>query len=101
MRGERVNRYSGRILILLSLTALLCVLSGYFQAPQADEGSAAHIFQLSIAALLPTILLFVVTADWKHGWRSGRPLVFTGAVVTLAFAALYYLAHRFYLAHSR
>jgi cytochrome bd-type quinol oxidase subunit 2 len=101
MRGEQINRYSSKALIVLSITALLCVLSGYFQPPQADEGSAAHIFQLSIVALVPTILLFVATADWKRPWRTGRPLVFTAAVVVLAFMALYYLEHRFYLAHYR
>ncbi len=97
----RINRYSAKALIVLSLTALLCVFSGYFQAPQPDEGSAAHIFQLAMVALGAAILLFVATADWKRPWRSGRPLVSTAAVVVLAFMALYCLEHRFYLEHYR
>jgi len=63
MRGQQINRVSGTVLIVLSLTALLAVLSGYIQPPQPDEGAAAHIFQLSILALVPMILLFLATAD--------------------------------------
>lgn len=103
MRGERINRVSGIVLIVLSLTALLTVLSAYrvsfkpfsitTQPPQADEGTQAHIFQLSIVALAPMILLFLATADWKRPLRSARPLAFSAAAVVLAFAALYYLEH--------
>ncbi len=31
--------------------------SGYFQSLQPDEGTAAHIFQLSIVLMIPTILV--------------------------------------------
>jgi hypothetical protein len=44
MEGQQVNRISGRILIVLSLIALVAVLSGYTGPLQADEGTAAHIF---------------------------------------------------------
>jgi len=93
MIGQRINRISGKIIIVLSVLALCTVLSGYFQPPQPDEGSAAHIFQLSIALLVPTILLFLATADWKQPWRSARPLALPAAALVLAFAALYYLEH--------
>jgi hypothetical protein len=93
MPAQRINRISGRVLIVLSLTALLAVLSGYFQPPQPDEGAAAHIFQLSIVTLAPIILLFLATADWKQPWRSARLLAFPAAVVALAFGALYHLEH--------
>lgn len=93
MHVEQLNRVSGRVLIVLSLTALLAVLSGYFQPPQPDEGTGAHIFQLSIVALAPTLLLFLATADWKQPARSGRPLAISGAALVLAFGALYYLEH--------
>jgi hypothetical protein len=42
MRRQKVNGVAGMALIVLSLTALLAVLSGYFQPPQTDEGAAAH-----------------------------------------------------------
>jgi hypothetical protein len=61
---------------VLSLTALLAVLSGYTQPPEPDEAAAAHIFQLSIVALVPVILLFLATADWSRPLRNTRPLAF-------------------------
>jgi hypothetical protein len=70
VRGQQINRVSSRILIVLSFTALLAVLSAYTQPPRPDEGAAAHIFQLSIVALVPMILLFLATADWKLPLRS-------------------------------
>ena len=93
MRGRQINRVSGRVLIVLSVTALLAVLSGYTQPPQPDEGSAAHIFQVSIVALVPMTLLFLATADWRQPLRSVRSLAFPAAALVLAFGALYYLEH--------
>ena len=84
MRRQQINRVSGKVVVVLSLAALLAVLSGYIQPPQQDEGAAAHIFQLSIVALVPMILLFLVTADWKQPWRSARPLSFPAAALVLA-----------------
>lgn len=99
MTVQPVNRVSGTMITILSLAALLAVLSGYLQAPQPDEGSAAHIFQLSVALLVPVGATFLVTADWTGPWRSVRPLVFPAAALIIAFAALYYLEQYFYLAH--
>jgi hypothetical protein len=93
MREQQVNRISGKVLIVLSLTALFVVLSGYMQPPQPDEGTGAHIFQLSIVALVPVFLLFFATADWKRPLRSVRPLALPAAALVLAFGALYYLEH--------
>ena len=93
MRGQQINRVSGIVLIVLSFTALLAVLSGYTQPPRPDEGAAAHIFQLSIVALVPMILLFLATADWRQPLRSARPLAFTAAALVLALGALNYLEH--------
>ncbi len=92
-RGEQVNRVSGKVLIVLSLIALLAVLSGYTHPIEPDEGSAAHIFQLSIVMLVPSTLLFLATADWAQPLRSVRPLAFPAAALVLAFGALYYLEH--------
>ena len=93
MRGQQVNRVSGKVLVVLSLTALLAVLSGYTQPPQPDEGTAAHIFQLSVVALVPMFLLFLASADWRQPLRSVRRLTFPAAALVLAFGALYYLEH--------
>jgi hypothetical protein len=44
-------------------------------------------------ALVPMIVLFFATADWRQPWRSARPLRFATVAVALAFGALYYLEH--------
>src|SRR6476660_4709525 len=93
MEAQRINRVCGSVLIILSFTALLTVLTGYAQAPQPDGGAGAHIFQLAIVAVAPTMILFFATADWRQRWRSARPLAVSGAALVLAFAALYYLEH--------
>jgi hypothetical protein len=102
MLAQQINRVGGIVLSVLSLTALLDVLLlGYTQPPLADEGTGAHIFQLSIVALVPTGLAFLATADWTQPVRIVRRLAFPAAVVVLAFAALYYLEHHYYPAHYR
>lgn len=95
MNNERIQRISSRIVTGLSVLALATVVSGYFQTPhvETDEGTAAHIFQLSIVALVPMVLLFFATADWKKPLRSARQLMFPAAALVLAFGALYYLEH--------
>jgi predicted permease len=95
-RNQKINRAAAIITIVLSLIALFTVLSGFLQPPQpreTDEGAAAHIFQLSIAAMFPTLIAFFVTADWKQPARSARPLIFPAVALTIAFAVLFYVEH--------
>ena len=101
MHAQQINRVSNIILIVLSVTAaltvlpaaLLAVLSGDARPPEPDEGAAAHVFQLSIVALVPMILLFFATADWTQPWRIARRLAFPAAVLVLAFGVLYHFEH--------
>jgi hypothetical protein len=101
MRAEQLNRVSSVGLVVLSLTALLIVLGGATVAlfsgsnpfHEPDEGTAAHIFQLSILALVPLGLLFFATGDWSQPLRSARRLAFPAAAVVLAFGVLYYFDH--------
>lgn len=97
MRAEQVHRISSKVILVLSLIALLTVLSGYLQSPHApapeDEGAGAHIFQLSIVLLAPVLLVFLATADWTRPRRSVRPLAIPAVALVLAFSALYYLEH--------
>jgi hypothetical protein len=88
-----VNQLSVYVVVCLSFIALIAVLSGYAEPPQRDEGAAAHIFQLSIVALAPTITLFLATADWRRPLLTLRPLALSIAALVLAFGALYYLEH--------
>jgi hypothetical protein len=93
MLGQQINGVSKIVLVVLSLITLATVLSGFFQPPQpeADEGAAAHIFQLSIVAFVPTTLLFLATADWSQPLRIARALAFPLITVIAAFGVLYYV----------
>jgi hypothetical protein len=101
MHAEQINRVSTAALVILSVTALLTVLaatvavllSGQIPPPEPDEGTGAHVFQLSIAALLPVGLLFLLTADWTTPSRVMRRLVVPAIAVVAAFALLYYFEH--------
>jgi hypothetical protein len=100
MHTAQIRRATAKLALALSLFALFLVLTGYLQPPhhpESDEGIAAHLFQISIVLLAPTILAFLVTADWTRPLRAARDLAIPAAAVVAAFAALYYLEH-FYLA---
>jgi hypothetical protein len=96
MTSHQINRLSSKVIIVLSVLALLTVLSGYThppRTPEADEGTAAHIFQLAIVMVALSGVIFLVTADWKQPLRTVRPLAFPATALVLAFGALYYLEH--------
>ena len=93
MSREAMNRVSGRVAFALSMIALLTVVSGYFQPPPIDEGSAAHIFQIAVAAFVLLVPISVSTANWHRPLRSARPVMMSGAALTLAFGAFDYLEH--------
>jgi hypothetical protein len=99
MNKQQINSITAKVLMTLSAIALITVLTGYFQAPQADEGTAAHIFQLAVVAVLPVSLVFFATADWNDFRRSARPLFVTGIALVIAFCALYYLENVWYVRH--
>jgi hypothetical protein len=89
-------------LIVLSLTALATVIIGlawpamtgnHGPLVQADEGTGARIFQLSIVALVPVGLVFFATADWTQPTRNLRRLALPAAAVVLAFGVLYVFEH--------
>jgi hypothetical protein len=100
MDARQINSVSTAGLILLSSIALVdVVLLGYGRAPLADEGAAAHIFQLAIILLAPVGLVFLATSDWTEPFRAARRLAFPAVITVLAFAALYYLENYYYPAH--
>ena len=93
MTALQINRITGKAALVLSVIALLTVLSGYFQPPQHDEGAGAHIFQLLIVALAAMLILFLATTNWKQPSVGARPLALPAVALALAFGALYYLEH--------
>jgi len=101
MHAIRLHRLSARILLILSLVALLTVCTGYFEPPQQDEGTAAHIFQLTIVLTVLAGILFLTTADWSQPRQSIRAIALPASALLLAFAALYYLERFYYPALMR
>ena len=90
--AQQINRVCAVVLVLLSLAALLTVVSGYVRPPQPDD-VREHIFQLAIVALLPMLLVFFASADRERPFRSLRLLAVPAAASVTAFAALYVLEH--------
>jgi hypothetical protein len=62
-------------------------------APNGDEGTAAHLFQLAIVLLMPTGLVFLGTADWQHPLQIGKQLIIPIIILLLAFTMLYSMEH--------
>jgi len=93
MAWHRVNRVCAGIVVIASLTALGTVLIGSGGPPRSDEGAAAHIFQLSIAALVPSFALFMFTADRRRPLQSIVPLVVSAVALIVAFDVLYHYEH--------
>ena len=99
--ATRLNRYSTFGLHIFSFTALLPLLvvyarvlgTGHLPPPEPDEGTGAHVFQLSIAALVPIGVAFLASADWEDPAALARRLALPMLFVALAFGLLYYYEH--------
>jgi hypothetical protein len=82
-----MHRASTIAMVTLSLAAALLVvtvagatiLSGERPGPPHDEGTAARVFQLLGAALVPATLLFVATAERPARTRAAWPLALARA----------------------
>jgi hypothetical protein len=101
MSNQTINRVSGRIVLGLSLFAMflvggatiLTLLGRFNPSPDGDEGTAAHLFQLTIALLLPTGLAFLVTANWRQPLQVAKRLALPAVALVVAFMTLYYMEH--------
>jgi hypothetical protein len=107
MDTRAINRVSRIALALLSTLASVTVFQAVIRAllawqvppPAEDEGTAAHIFQLALVALLPVSLVFVTTMDWKQPWRSLRPVILPAAALVIAIAIILYMEKIYYPGH--
>jgi hypothetical protein len=61
---------------------------------QPDDGTAASMFRLSLAALSDAVLVFLITADWNEPRRRAKELALPAAAVISA-VTLYYLQRHF------
>jgi hypothetical protein len=99
--NETLHRISRRMMLGLSLIAMslvvgataLAMLGRFHPTPDGDEGTAAHLFQLAVALLLPTGLVFLGTADWREPRRVARGLLVPAVALVVAFALVYHMEH--------
>jgi hypothetical protein len=80
--------------IAMSLTAIALVLGHaviFGVVHEADEGTAAHVFQLLMVAQLPTVAFFV--AKWlpRQPSQTLRIVALQAAVALVATALVYWL----------
>jgi hypothetical protein len=91
MNARGLNRIFAVAPVVCSAIALALVLGNVAAGVprQADEGTAAHLFQLLIAIQLPLVIAFIATADWR---RPVRPAMVLGMQALAGAAALGALA---------
>ncbi len=81
--------------VAMSLGALVTVLvfvAVYGTAPQADEGTAAHVWQLLMAAQAPIVMFFVI--KWvSQSPKPAMPILALQASAALAALAPVFLLH--------
>jgi cell division protein FtsW (lipid II flippase) len=90
---QEINRIGAIAPVVLSLLAfglvIVAVATGWGM-DMKDEGAATHIFHLLIALLIPLMLAFLATADWR---RFGATLFIVSIQVValaLAFGPVHY-----------
>jgi hypothetical protein len=89
MNRQNINLISATASIIFALQAFIVVLLGIttgWDRGLADEGPAAHIFQLLIVAQVPCVLIFLATADWKRRKQVAPPLAALAAILVITFA---------------
>lgn len=87
MTHARINRIAAIVPLMLSGAGFALVMANIIAGvpPQPDENASAHIWQLLMAAQLPLILFFVVSADWR---RRQAPLILGAQLIGIAIACL-------------
>ena len=89
MKNELLKRPSALVPIAMSVTALCIVLGSaaiFGVARQADEGTAAHIWQLLMAGQVPVVVFFAI--KWLPVQPRQALLVFA-VQVRAALAAMF------------
>ena len=77
---------------LAALATVLIFVALHGTAPQADEGAAAHIWQLLMAAQAPIVLFFAI--KWvPQSPRQALPILALQAGAALAAMAPVFLLH--------
>jgi hypothetical protein len=93
--GTMIKLPSAIVPVAMSLAALAMVFVHIITsgtAPQADEGTAAHLWQLLMATQIPLVAFFAIR--WlPQSPRSALPVLALQAIAALAALAPVYLLH--------
>ena len=91
MTRDRINQFSIATALAMSCMAValvLAVLITGWERHLPDEGVAAHMFQLLIAAQLPLLAAFVVTIDRARLQRAVRMGFLEACALAMAFGCV-------------
>ena len=94
MNASPIKQPSALLPVAMSLAALAVVLAHaalYGVVHEADEGTAAHLFQILMAAQAPVVLYFAVKWLPQAPGRALRVLALQAGAAAAAFAAVYWL----------
>jgi hypothetical protein len=78
-------------LSLCALATVLVFLVLHGPAPQVDEGAAAHIWQLLMAAQVPVVVIFMITWVQKFPKQTLLILAIQVTAALTAMAPVYFL----------
>jgi len=87
MTVSHLSRVAAVLPLVFSLLAFAIVMANILAGvpPQPDEIASAHVWQLLMAAQVPLVLLFLITADWRTRWPA---LVLALQIFGIAIASL-------------
>jgi hypothetical protein len=94
-RFTALRHPSGFLPVAMSLGALATVavvLASHGSAPQADEGTAAHIWQLLMSAQVPVVFYFGIKWVPRSPTQAG-PVLLLQIAAAVAAAAPVFLLH--------
>ena len=69
----RFSRIAPQIMSLLALTVCVIAWIGIVRDPPGDEGALAHVYQLSMVAQIPLVVVSLI-ATLRYGIRQNAPV---------------------------
>jgi len=94
MRRSLIGKPSGFLPLAMSLVALAMVLQHYARfgiVHEADEGTAAHIFQILMVAQVPVVAFFAIKWLPQQPRQAVGVLALQAAAGLAAFLAVFFL----------
>jgi hypothetical protein len=85
---NRVSQVSGFLIPLAAFSLILVVVTTGWERNLADEGAAAHLFQLLLAMEIPVVALYVATARQRNSPALLATVALQAACVAAALGSL-------------